>query len=698
MARSAYRAVDEDSPAPKEKPDFQLPEGFRDEADFLSAMRQDFYDDIQFDRLNREAALEDLQFMVGKQWDDIVRARREGARKPVLTVNRLPAFVAQIVGSRRQQETEIKVLPDNNATVDIAKIREGLMRSIQKESVAKIAYDNALAGAVMCGIGNFQVCLDYESHDVFDQKIGIEAIADHLAVVWDRMSTNPTGADAKHTFVVETMRKKDFNREYPWATASDIVVDVTLRGDLRMNGWIAVDDVRVVDYWRLCYDTRTLALMQDGSVQDFTDLMDRNSPTYDPKQALARLSQVQQRSDGSPVMRDAQVPYAEMYKCSGLDILEGPYRLDIPRVPVFRVPGWEVRVGEWNHRWGVIRFAKDPQRLHNFFRSVVAERLQQTPRNVWTAGAAAVAGREKQWRESHLSDDPLLIWNDEAAAKPERVAPAQMEGALMEQAEMSNQDIKDVTNIHEANLGMPSNEVSGAAIAARQRVSDTGTILYHDNLNLAIEQAGIVINALMGTVYDTPRIIRVTGPDGKQSLQKINIPNPDDPDHPLVDLGAGKFSVTVSTGPSTETKRIEASENMMTLINAMPQTAAIIADLLVQAQDWPMADEIARRLRLMLPPGVLNPSDMSPEEQQAAMSKEAAGNTQSQIALYAAIGDFLKTQSEAAVNNARARNFSVQADIAPAEAARKQTDTASQAAHRELTGSLAAIEVADNTH
>lgn len=685
----------EDTKPAAEKPDFAIPEGFEDEHDFLRDMRQNFYDDIQFDRLNREAALEDLAFMVGDQWDDGARQRREAARKPVITVNRLPAYVSTIVGQRRQNETVIKVMADNGGTVDTAKLREGLIRSIQKTSRAKVAYDNALAGAVMCGIGNFQVVLDYESDDVFDQEIRIEAIADHLAVVWDRMSTDPTGFDAGHTFVVETIRKDEFYKKYPWATPADIVVDVTLRGDLRMNGWIAIDDVRIVDYWRLCREPRVLALTQDGTTQDLTDIIDENHKDFDPAKAAKSLASVVQRADGSPIMREVMKPYAEMYKCSGLDILAGPYRLDITRVPVLRVPGWEVRVGEWVHRWGLIRFLKDPQRLHNFFRSVWAEKIQQTPRGVWSAADTAVAGREQEWRDSHLSDNPLLIWNADSGQKPERIASAQIENAFIGASEMTTQDIRDVSNIHEANLGMPSNEVSGAAIMARQRVSDTGTIIYHDNLNMAIEQGGMIVNQLIPTAYDTARVIKVMGEDGKQELAAINQPNAADPEHPLVDITAGKYSVTIATGPSTETKRIEASENMMNLVNAMPQTAAIIADLLVQAQDWPMADEIARRLRMMLPPGVLNPKDMTPEEQQGAMAKEAAGNTQSQIALYQAIGEFLQSQSVTTLNNAKARKATVDAGLAPVETQIKQTDVASKAADRELHGSLEAVKVAD---
>jgi hypothetical protein len=477
----------------REKPDFAIPMGFEDEQSFLRHMRQDFYDDIQFDRLNREAALEDLRFMVGDQWEDGVRQRREAARKPVITVNRLPAYVSTIVGQRRQNETVIKVMADNGGTVDIAKIREGLMRSIQQASRAKVAYDNALAGAVMCGIGNFQVILDFESDDVFDQEIRIEAIADHLAVVWDRMSTDPTGFDAGHVFVVETLRKDAFYAKYPWATPADIVVDVTLRGDLRMNGWIAMDDVRIVDYWRLCHEPRTLALTQDGTTQDLTDILDDKHPSFDIAAATKALSSVVQRADGSPIMREVQKPYAELYKCSGLDILEGPYRLDIPACPFCACRAGKCALANGHTAGALSASSRTRSAFTTFSAASWAEKIQQTPRGVWAAADTAVAGREKEWRESHLTDDPLLIWNADSGQKPERIPPAQVEAAFMQQAEMTDAGHRDVSNIHEANLGMPSNEVSGAAIMARQRVSDTGTIIYHDNLNMAIEQAGMIM-------------------------------------------------------------------------------------------------------------------------------------------------------------------------------------------------------------
>ncbi len=114
-----------------------------------------------------------------------------------------------------------------------------------------------------------------------------------------------------------------------------------------MNGWIAIDDVRIVKYWRMRTRKRTLAMLNDGRVVDITDITDEKHPSYDADTAMQTLSNVATRGDGSPYMREVNKAYAEMYICSGLDILEGPYRLDIYRVPMLRVPGWEVTIGEW---------------------------------------------------------------------------------------------------------------------------------------------------------------------------------------------------------------------------------------------------------------------------------------------------------------------------------------------------------------
>lgn len=590
------------------------PDDFDSEQAFLEHVRKTFDADMEADEQNRREMVEDARFVAGEQWDAIVRQRRTAANKPTLTINRLPAYVAQLVGNRRLNDTGIRVQPDSGGDKKVAEVREGLIRSIQKLSRAQHAYDTAFQQVVIGGLGNFQVHLDYAHDDVFEQDIRIAAIPNPLSVVWDRASVEPTGSDAEHVFVVDSLPSDEFKRRYPKAQVGEWNSDLN---SSRHGYGFSADGVQVLSFWRMRSRTRTVALLNSGAIEDVTDI---------PVEEWFDL--VASAAGGEPLVREVQRKYAQLYICSNQDILAGPYDLPVQRVPVFRVPGWELLIEGDRIRWGLIRFARDPQRLHNYWRSVIAEKLVGAPKAKWKAADTAVEGREQQWRESHLSDDPLLVWNANSGQPPERVDPVQMEAALIQEAGLASQDIRDVLNIHEANLGMESNEVSGRAIMARQRVGEMGTVIYDDNLNAAIEEAGRVINHLIPFVYDTPRTVKVLGADMRtEQLVRVN----DDADPGSVDITLGKYSVTVATGPSYTTRRVEAREEMMAMVNAMPNTMGIAADKIVEAQDWPGAEEIARRLRTQLPPGMVSEQDM--DEAQQAQQQAAAQAAQEQAAL-----------------------------------------------------------------
>lgn len=592
----------------KSKP--QPPDDFDSADEFLAYTRKMFAYGMDYDRENREQALEDLRFFSGDQWDDAVRQARKDARKPTLTINRLPAFVQSFIANRRLNQTQVKIDPDNGGSKDVARLREELIRSIQKISKADRAYDNAFQNQVICGIGAFQIALDYAHDDVFEQDIIVERIVNPLSVVWDPMGTDLTGSDCRWCFVVDSMSKDAFHEMYPNATAGLPTNDMRLLGlELAEESLVINDEkVDVASFWRMRSEDRVVAMMSDGSVEDITDLPQENW-----------LPRVMSNSDGEPYIRETRRRYAEMHLITATDILEGPYRLQIQRLPVIKATGWEVNVGDYRRRFGLVRFLRDPQMLHNYWRSIVAENLMRSPKAVWIAPDTAVEGCEDEFRKSHLTDDPLLVYNAESGVPPQLVPPPQMQESLITEASLSAQDIKDVSNIHEASLGMSSNEVSGKGILARQRVGEAGLVIYSDNLNDSICEGGQVINQLIPTAYDTPRVIKVLG-EGDNSFRMVKINDANDMDSP--DITIGKYEVTVTTGPSFTTKRVEAAEAMMNMINAMPETMSVAADKIVEAQDWPGADEIVRRLRTQLPPGIVSPDDLS-EEQQAMMAQQA---------------------------------------------------------------------------
>lgn len=563
-----------------------VPDGYDSADDFLRDAREEFQADLDYDRLNREAALDDLKFVAGEQWDAAVLARRVG--KPCLTIDTLPQIIGQVVGDRRINRTSIRVMPREGGDVDVAGIRADLIRAIEGRSRAERTYNQAFGCAVTCGIGNFRVALDYCDDEAFDQDVVIRPIANPLAVIWDRMAVDPTGRDAVHCFVQDIMPRKLFETRFPDRKPGELGGDALDRS--RSQGWVSGDAVRVTEYWRLLRRPRTLAMMRDGRTLDVTGLDEED---YAGDLLLDAA--------GRPRIRVADRPYAQMHLITGFAILEGPYELPLPRLPVIRVMGREEYVGEDRVRYGIVRFAKDPSRLRNYSASVAAETLAFQPRAKWVAPADAVEGYEREWRESHVSDDPLLRFNPRAAAAPVRINPQEYPAALMRDVAVHSQTIKDVTGIHDASLGAPSNETSGRAINARQREGDVAVMIYHDNMNEAILEGGCVVNALIDLCYDAVRTIRLVGEDGEARLQRIN--DPMDPE--AVDLSVGAYDVAITSGPNSTTRRVEANEGMTELMRASPRAAAVIADLYAKGQDWPMADKIAERLRRIIPPEIL---------------------------------------------------------------------------------------------
>jgi hypothetical protein len=145
---------------------------------------------------------------------------------------------------------------------------------------------------------------------------------------------------------------------------------------------------------------------------------------------------------------------------------------------------------------------------------------------------------------------------------------------------------------------------------ARQREGDVATFHFQDNLNRAIRYLGRILVDLIPKIYDSQRVIRILGDDGSQDTAMID-PNQAEPvlkmqGREIYNLGAGEFDVTVSAGPSYTTKRQEAAEAMMQMGQVNPQFLQIAGDLMVRNMDWPGAEEIADRLKLLLPAPILD--------------------------------------------------------------------------------------------
>lgn len=574
------RLIDTLSVEGKAKKDY-VPEGFESKEGFLQDMRKQYEMDVEFDRVNREQAIDDKKFSAGEQWDPIVLEQRKGL--PCLVINNIPQFTAQLVGDWRESRKAIKVIPSNDEDVDIASIRGDLIRSIEMQSRADRVYDGAFESTVQCGDGSFRVAVEYARDDVFDQDIFLRPIEDALSVVYDRFACDPTARDAKRIYVNDRMPKEEY-REKWGDIAPDELDDNSLMDQLSVSDWADKDSYQVTEYWRLIERQRLVAIFQNGKVFELND---------------DNMEKIVEENGPPTKTRLAWCSYAQMHLVTGFDILSGPYEYKLNRLPIIRMSGRVTNVGGRRVRYGMVRFMKDAVRLKNFWRSMAAEQLGYAPKAKWMATESAVEGREDQIRKAHTSRDPLLVFNDEAefGKNVQNVQPPGIEAALLNEANTNAQDMKDVTGIHDASLGIKSNETSGRAIMARQREGDIANLTFHDNANAALLEAGDVINQLIPQIYDGTRVVRTIGDDEQTKFVRLN--DPMDPE--AVDMSVGMFDVALSTGASYSTRRQEAAQAMMDAIQVWPDLMGIAGDLVAKAQDWPGAEKLAERLKKTIP-------------------------------------------------------------------------------------------------
>jgi hypothetical protein len=656
---------------------------------------------------NIDEAYEDLRFRRGRltdQWTADALEVRKG--RPCHVVNKLPQFIRQVTGDMRQSRPSIKVVPvDSGGDIDTAEVRAGMIRYVENRSKAKHIYTTGADSQVTCGIGHWAVTTEYANAGTFNQEIRIVGIEDGVSVVWDADAFLPNKSDADHCFVPTDMTMAAFKRKWPDAVASGF--DVRLAGSGTsgaFDSWHSDDFIRVVQYWKKKPIKRTLALLRDGSIEDLTDQI-KDAP---PDQVKAGLEWLRQKHSARVEERDSYEICR--YLLTMREILE---ESDWPgmHIPVVPVIGEEVRVGRDVYRHGVVRYARDLQRMENYYASAETEVVALQPKAPWLGTKKMFEKNYDLWETANTENHPFLEYTPDNTApggKPERVQPPVQSSAISEGKLRVSDDMKAVIGIYDASLGAKSNETSGIAIARRDAQGDTGTYVYHDNFALAIERTGEIINELFPKIYDTQRTIQILGDDGKPDMVEINKPmmvgGIEKIQH---DMSSGSYDVVMEQGPGYATKRQQAQDGMTEFIRAFPPAAPLIGDLYAKAMDWPHAQEIGERLEEALPPAIKAKlaADRQKREQAAGTppspeaQQEAAGQqAQQQKAQQAEAMQFAelqakteKAQADAETAKENARKAKAEADKAESEALTAKADWA--ATH---IGNLRDIETHDN--
>lgn len=650
-----------------------------DKDDLLAQGKKAFglCDDHESD--NRQAYKDDTLFVRAReQWPEGIRKQRELDGRPCLTIDKLGPVIRQVVNDSRQNKPAIKVHPvDSNGDPETAEIINGLIRNIEYTSNADVAYDTAVECAVGGGFGYIRVGLDYAYDDSFDLDIKIERVANPLSVYPDPHSTAADSSDWNVAFVVDKMTKEAFKQQYPKAEATDWDSDAWNDA----GEWLDGDEVLVAEWWTRELYEKTIVKAVDGKIYDEKDL------TEDPDLAFgvqAGLIQLATDKMGQPIRRVTQCYRVIQRIMTGAEILserEWPGKY-IPIIPVY---GDEFWIDGKRYLRSLINGAKDAQQMLNFWRTSGTELVALAPRVPYIGKKGQFDHDQERWQTANVKSHSYLEYTGDVPPQRQPLDSGVAAGSMQEALNASD-DIKSITGIYDASLGARSNETSGRAIMARQREGDVSTFHFIDNLSRAIRHTGRVVIDLIPSVYDAPRIVRVIGEDGSQEPVPVNQPTPKvdketgQPERneqgeaimAIHDLTVGKYDLTVSTGPNYTTMRQETAEQMMMLIQAYPAAAPLIGDILVKSLDWQGADEIAERLKKMLPPQVTGAPAIPPEVQkliEEGKQRLQQLEQENQQLKAGAEADMAKVQADA---NAKMATLESNQQIAAAEIASKE--------------------------
>ena len=563
------------------------------------------------DTMNRQEALEDLKFGGGDQWPVELQNSRNLESRPVITVNKVDNYCRQVSNQQRQQRPRIKVHATNthDDMVDAQTIG-GIIRHIEVNSNADHAYDNAFEYAVRMGWGYMRVKTNYVSEDSFDQEIYIDPVDNPFTVYFDPNSVAPDGSDADRCLITTMIRKDEFRKMYP--DADDGGTSFTQRGTGdSQSEWITKEDIRLAEYYYTVKEKATLYLLSDGT-----------STFADDKDFFKRLD-----AFGITVVdkRDSYKKTIKYVKLTAVEIIEerdwaGKY---IPIVPVY---GRHIVIGDKRKKFGMIRYAKDPQRMYNFWQTSITESVALAPKAKWLIAEGQDENHESDWANANIKSFPLLRYKQtdidgRPAPPPTRLQPEPPPTGVMAAAVGVDNDIKAIMGMFDpAQLGQGN--ISGKALNGQQQQVDLTNFDYYDNLTRSISHIGKICLDLIPKIYDTERVMRIIGDDGKPELLTIN--QRDSVGRVLNDISVGQYDVVMETGPGYNSKRQEAVDNMLPLLSAAPELMKVAGDLVFRNMDWPGADIIADRLAASNPMAQIDDKSKVPPQvqMQLAMSQK----------------------------------------------------------------------------
>jgi len=598
------------------------------------------------------------------QWADLVNGETEDSRAR-FTVNKIAASLAVVYGNYVHIRPQSKLVAAGlGADKESAEVRTGLVRSIEQQNQAADIYDTAFKNIIQCGFGAWKIKLDYSDDDSFDQDIIMIPIPDAANTVWfDPTAKRYDRRDGDYAFHVEHISFEDYKLRYPKSSMAQFpTMEKLVAGNTMNSYWYKGEMVAVGQYWRKVPVRKRIGLLETGKTVEVT----------------AELEASLQNGEGAELVRDemgnvktrmVDSHRVEMFMMNGLEILGDGWEFPSKFIPIVPAFGEQVSVQGERHTRGMVRFAKDPQRIYNYANSAFIESAAISPEQPYLIASEQIDQYEEEWETAGAELPPYLRYRHiDGVPMPQRANAPMANQTLVAQMSQSENDIRATMGVINVGGMQQPQDISGRSFIEQIKNNDLGTVVFTDNLKKSVQYSTEIINSLLPVAYDSERVVRVVGEDGSTEEIAFNKQerNANGEWVTMNDLSSGKYDVFSSASPSYMSQRNELMETLNKLSANDPSFAAMTADFTASLIDAPFADKLQERVRKrLIQQGIDEPTEEEAEKfginpqamQQQQQATEQANQAFLQAQAQREQAETMKIQQQAASEAAKADKY-----------------------------------------
>lgn len=665
----------------------------------------------------QDEARTDMRYVAGDPWEPEDRAQREEAGRPCLSPDEIGQYLNQTINNVIQNERGIQINPVGDGANDkLANRRQGLVDGIwyggASGSKGSDAAITAFENAINRSYGFARVTTRFLPGSM-NQEICVKPVPNPDMVIYNPNFRQANGSDIEDEFFSDYLSKAAFKRKYKKAKAQSFSTEDSMEAP----GWIRDNYIVVAEYWKVHQIYKNLLLINtpNGLQEIYEDELkaELGGRGRDGKFANWR--------DRVEVIRERreEVPKVMQYVTNGVEILEENEWAGsrIPIVPCF---GKQLFInrgsGAKRVLLSMVRLARDPQMMMAYYASQEAEEAGMTPKVPFIGYSGQFDKNPEVWETIHriargyAEVEPIPNGEGGILPIPQRPAFQPNFEAYESAKEGSRRSVQAAMGI----AALPTaaqrrSEKSGIALDKIETMEAIGALHFTHNYEAFLENIGFQINELIPVIYDNEREVSIRKPDGTHATMYAvgNTSHPLDDDgvyevqglpEEHIHTGQGKYDVTISTGPSFQSQRQQASDFVDLLLDKMqtlpipPEVGKLILAKAIRMKNLgPTGDEIAD---LLAPPE----QNQLPPDLQAVMANKDAQISQlsqeNQALHMERAGKVLEQQTRKEIEEMKAQNALVMkhldniTQLIKGELAAKSRSTDQQAqidADKELT-------------